>query len=390
MVFGAFIIPSPMLEECSRMGTKEASLNIRHVSHEARVGVATVSRVINGSNDVSPKTRKHVEAVIRRLGYRPNAHARRIMRRAEMVCFMVSNRPLLHPFHAGILQGAEAYASDLKRHMMFMQNNCEKETPADQIVLPPVLEEKGWVNGVILTGAVYPNLISRIEALNLQLVVFGNNVFDMSDNGSFGRVCYDGIRAEFEATEYLINRGHRLIAFIGDTEYPWLREQYQGYIRAMRASKLNPLSVTRKRPGTIAEYAQWAAVHLLGSKRVPTAMLAGDDEIAYELYRSLRRLGVKIPGDISLIGFDDRELATLIDPPLTTVRVDSQEIGRCCIKLLFEGLHKASKGIRTQLVPTKLIERESVKWYVPPQTEMERPAIKLFTTEREYDAKQQA
>ena len=390
MVFGAVLIRSPMLKEWIRMGAKVASVNIRHVSREARVGVATVSRVINGSTEVSPQTRKHVEAVIRRLGYRPNAHARRILRHAEMVCFMVSNRPFFHPFHAGILQGAEAYASDLKRHVMFVQNNCEKETPPDQIILPPILEEKGWVNGVILTGAVYPNLISRIEALNLPLVVFGNNVFDMSNKGSFDRVCYDGIRAEFEATEYLINRGHRLIAFIGDTEYPWLREQYQGYIRAMRASKLNPLSVTRKRPGTFAEYAEWAAVRLLGSKRVPTAMLAGDDEIAYGLYRSLRRLGVKIPGDISLIGFDDRELAALLDPPLTTVRVDSQEIGRCCIKLLFEGLHKASKSVSTHLVPTKLIERESVQWYVPPQAKIKRPTVKLLTTEGRHDAQQQA
>jgi LacI family transcriptional regulator len=119
-------------------------------------------------------------------------------------------------------------------------------------------------------------------------------------------------------------------------------------------------------------------------------MLAGDDEIAYGLYRSLRRLGVKIPGDISLIGFDDRELAALLDPPLTTVRVDSQEIGRCCIKLLFEGLHKASKSVSTHLVPTKLMERESVQWYVPTQAKIKCPTVKLLTTEGRHDAQQQA
>lgn len=372
------------------MAAKGTSLNIRHVSHEAQVSVATVSRVINGSNEVRPQTRKHVEAVIRRLGYRPNAHARRILRRAEMVCFILANRPFLHSFHAGILQGVESYASELKQHVMFVQSNSEKETPADQILLPPILEEKGWVDGVILTGAIYPNLISRIESLNLPLVVFGNNVFDLSGKRSFDQVSYDGIRAEFEATEYLINRGHRLIAFIGDTGHPWLQEQYQGYRRAMLAHKSNPLSLTKKRPGTFAEYGEWAGVQLLRRKFVPTAILAGNDEIAYGLYRSLRRLGVKIPGDISLIGFDDRELAALIDPPLTTVHVDSRDIGRSSLKLLFEKLHNAREGVSTYLVPTKLIERESVKGYVFPHAKIEFPAAELLATERKHDAQQRA
>jgi len=108
--------------------------------------------VINGSDLISARTREHVQAVIRQLGYRPHALARRILRNSQMVCFVLANRRFLHSFHAGILQGAEACANKLKQHLVFVAIVCEKETPPGQIALPPILEEKGWAEGVILTG----------------------------------------------------------------------------------------------------------------------------------------------------------------------------------------------------------------------------------------------
>jgi len=97
------------------------------------------------------------------------------------------------------------------------------------------------------------------------------------------------------------------------------------------------------------------------SKRVPTAVLAGNDEIAFGLYQCFRRLNLKVPDDVSVIGFDDREIAAVMEPPLTTVRVPSEEIGRCCVKLLLERLHSGVRNIRTHWVETELVERESVR-----------------------------
>src|SRR5712671_4956137 len=93
---------------------------IREVAKAAAVGIGTISRVLNSSTQVSRETRARVLEAIRRLGFRPNAQARRILkRRAEMVCFLLSNRDFLHPFHARILQGVETYASSLKQHVLF-------------------------------------------------------------------------------------------------------------------------------------------------------------------------------------------------------------------------------------------------------------------------------
>jgi LacI family transcriptional regulator len=341
--------------------SQSRSINIRHVAREGRVGVGTVSRVLNNSDEVSSETREHVWKVIHRLEYRPNAQARRILRRSEMIYFVLANRPFLHSFHAGILQGVEACAAELKQHVAFLVVHCEREASPDQIPLPPTLEERGWMDGVIIAGAVYPNLIRRIEALNVPLVVFGNNVFPPVDQRRVAQIRYDGSRAEFGATKYLIKLGHRRIAFVGDTQYPWFREQHQGYLKAMRANKLSPFSLITSGPEGFVAYGEWAATRVLKKKRVPTAIVTGNDEVAYGLCRSLRRMGLEVPGDISLIGFDDSELAALMDPPLTTVHVDAQEIGQRCLRLLLERLHHASTGSTARLVPTKLIERQSVK-----------------------------
>src|SRR3977135_1657087 len=126
---------------------------IRDVAHPAGVGIGTISRVLNSSSQVSRKTRARVLDAIRRLGFRPNAQARRILkRRAEMVCFLLSNRDFLHPFHARILQGVESYASGLKQHVLFAALHYSPKTPPDRIDLPPVLQEHGLMEGSLRPG----------------------------------------------------------------------------------------------------------------------------------------------------------------------------------------------------------------------------------------------
>ena len=94
-----------------------------------------------------------------------------------MFCFLLSNRDFLHPFHARILQGAETHASAMKQHVLFSAVHYSKETPPDLIPIPLIVEEKGWTDGLILAGAIYPNFLKRIISLDIPFVAFGNNVF---------------------------------------------------------------------------------------------------------------------------------------------------------------------------------------------------------------------
>jgi DNA-binding LacI/PurR family transcriptional regulator len=260
-----------------------------------------------------------------------------------------------------MLQGVEASARELKQQVVFAAVHCRRETAPERISLPPVILERGWSDGVILAGAIYPNLVRSIETLGIPFVAFGNNIFGLNGRRQFDQVWYDGVKGEYEATQYLINHGHRLIAFVGDTSLPWFREQHQGFERAMAANKLSARSLTSRRAPGFVEYGEWAAAELLGSRPRPTAIVAGNDEIAYGLWRSFRRMGVSVPDEVSLVGFDDRELALLMDPPLTTVHVSPEQIGKVCMKLLLERLHNLASAFTKRKVPTKLVERQSVR-----------------------------
>src|SRR5215510_8393131 len=208
---------------------------IRDVARAAGVGIGTISRVLNSSSQVSRETRARVNEAIRRLGFRPNAQARRILRRrSEIVCFLLSNRDFLHPFHARILQGVESYASGVKQHVLFAALHYSPRIAPEKIDLPHVLQEHGLIDGVILAGTIYPNVLRRIESIHVPLVALSNNVVGMNGKEQFGQVGFDDFNATLEATRYLIGEGHKEIAFAGDVSFPWLQRRFAGYRQAMR------------------------------------------------------------------------------------------------------------------------------------------------------------
>lgn len=336
-------------------------ITIRDVARVACVGVGTVSRVLNGARQVSVPTRERVLAAISRLGFRPHAQARRMSRRTEMVCFLMSNRDFLHSFHARILKGVETCARSLGQHVVFTVIHYEENAPPDQMLLPPILKERGWVDGLVLAGTIYPNFVEHIQSIKVPYVMFGNNLFGPKHMLKYDQVSFDGDKAEFEATQFVIGQGHRHVAFVGELHYPWFRERYAGYRRAMKAAGLNPVTLDSRHGNGSSDHAEWAAGQLLQMNQRPTAVMAGNDEIAYGLWRSFRKSGVSVPDDISLVGFDDRDVALLMDPPLTTTRVQKEEIGETLMKMLLEKLHHPNQHFARQVIPTQLIIRGTVK-----------------------------
>ncbi len=337
-------------------------ITIRDVARAAAVGVGTVSRVLNGGAHVSRATTERVEAAIRRLGFRPNAQARRMLRRhSEIVCFLLSNRDFPHTFHARILQGVENYARSIRQHVIFAAVHYGAEVSPDRIHLPPILQERGMVDGLLLAGTIYPNFLHRIQEMEIPFVAFGNNVMEYEGPRNFDQVSYDGYPGEVEAVRYTIGQGHRLIAFGGDTTYPWMRVRHEAYLAVMREHKLNPIAFTAPRPVSNLEYGDWLAGRVLARRPRPTAVIAGNDEVAFGVWRTLRRRGLRVPEDISLVGFDDREEAMLMDPPLTTVRVRKEEIGQACMRMLLERLHHPTMPYSERLLATELVVRDTVK-----------------------------
>lgn len=335
---------------------------IRDVAEAAGVGVGTISRVLNASSHVSRETRARVLRTIRRLGFRPHAQARRILkRRSGMVCFLLSNRDFLHPFHARILQGVESYASGLKQHVLFAALHYSARALPAQLDLPPVLQEHGLIDGVILAGTIFPNLLRRIETLHIPFVAFSNNLVGANDGHQFDEVGFDDFQATLRVTKYLIGQGHRQIVFAGDTSYPWVRRRFEGYKQIMRDTKLKALLVSSLGSQSFVDFGQRCVPRIVSLQPRPTAVVASNDETAYGLWLSLRKRGVKVPDDISLVGFDDREEALLMDPPLSTVRVHKEAIGEACMKMLLERLHSPHAAFSQRVLPTELVIRGTIR-----------------------------
>ena len=344
------------------MNPPSHATTIRDVARDAGVGVGTVSRVLNGGTQVSRTTQERVKRVIRRLGFRPNAQARRIhRRRSETVCFLLSNRSFPNSFHARILQGVEDCASAMKQHVLFAGVRYESATAPHNIELPSILEERGLFDGLILSGTNHPNFLSRVQKMQIPFVVFGNNVVDFEGEKYFDQVGYDGFQGELEAVRYAIGQGHRRMAFVGDITYPWVRVRHSAFLKACHDARLRPSTITTPKPLGFAAYGEWACSAVLASKPRPTVVVAVNDEVAFGLWRSFRRRGIQVPDDISLIGFDDREEATLMDPPLTTVRVRKEEIGQTCLRMLLERLRNPEMAFVERTLSTDLIVRETVR-----------------------------
>ena len=157
-------------------------------------------------------------------------------------------------------------------------------------------------------------------------------------------------------------RGHRRIVFAGDiSSYPWLYHRFKGYEQGMREKKLKPILITSRNSGNFVDFGQNSTRRILARGARPTAVVAGNDEIAYGLWRSLQRHALKVPDDISLVGFDDREEAVLMDPPLSTVRVHKEEIGETCMKMLLERLHHPRMTFSQRILPTEFVIRGTVR-----------------------------
>ncbi len=335
---------------------------IRDVARDAGVGIGTVSRVLNGSTQVSAATHERVTMAIRRLGFRPNAQARRIHRHhTGIVCFVLSNRTFPNSFHAEILQGVEDCALELNQHVLFSAVRYDPKTAPNRIELPSLLEERCLFDGLILAGVNYPNFLMRIRKLEIPFVVFGNSLNDFTGDKFFDQVSFDGFRGGLDAVRYAISQGHRDIVFVGDLTRPWARVRHNAFLMACNEAQIKPNLITTPKPVGFVAYGEWASSEILARTPSPTAVIAVNDQVAYGLWRSFRHRGIQVPNDISLIGFADREEATLMDPPLTTVRIRKEEIGKACMRTLMERLNNPEMPYVERTLATDLVIRESIK-----------------------------
>jgi LacI family transcriptional regulator len=339
---------------------KSITTTIRDVARVAGVAVSTASRALNGHPDVDPDTQQKVNRVARKLEYRPHTGARHLVQKSsETICFIVSNRDVMNPFHSRILVGMEEYARTVGHGLIFLRFDYTSDIPMHELILPRIIWERGAVEGIIVAGTNYPNFIKAVSKLKTPFVVFGNNLIGQQGIEEFDSVWFDNEGGGRQATEYLVGLGHRKIWFVGDLSLPWFRRNYEGYANVMKKAGLPGKKLAVETGIPVFQAAFGCVSHILEHLSDVSAIVAGDDEIALGLLAAFNQQGIKVPDDLSLIGFDDIEAIKYLQPALTTVRVPKEQIGQELAKTLFERLANRKASMIRRMLRTELIIRGS-------------------------------
>lgn len=336
------------------------SPSITDVAKLAGVGKGTVSRVLNGEPGVSDKTAARVRDAIKRLGYTPNVQARRLARNvSDLICFVLSNRDFLHEFHSMVLKGVESYCSTSGRDLVFALWRYPLDTPPPTIVPPRIVASRGSVDGVVLAGANHVECVKAVAKLGVPCVAFGNNLVGCGSLSEVDSVWYDESAGTGEAIRYLASLGHRHIRFAANLSIPWFARNYRAFSDAMIDLGLAPTVTSVSGTTDYMEVAERAVSEILASREPVTAICAGNDTVAMGAIRALARHGVKVPQDISVVGFDDAPRCVESDPPLTSVHVPTEELGRECAKFLLEKIANPGSVSGARVIPTRLVVRGS-------------------------------
>jgi len=337
------------------------AVTIRDVARHAGVSVGTVSRVVNNQPDVNSQLRDRVQRSLKELNYRPNARAQILARNASpVVSFILSNRDFLHPLHSRVLQGVEEYCEESGFFVIYTRFRYSPSVPPAELQLPSVLQSHGIADCVILAGSNYWNFTKSLDERGLHYVLMGNNFTSDKKREPFDQVRFDDVSGATEATRYLISLGHREIWFIGDTSLPWYKNRYDGYSRAMHEAGLEPRGQTLGLSDDGFLNGMNSAQMILEQSKNVTGFLAGNDIMAYGAWETLRKAGLDVPRDVSLIGFDDQHGMARAES-LTSVRVEATEVGRQLAKMAIAKIK--SKGQRTPevMLSTTLIKRDTCR-----------------------------
>ncbi|MEO0815673.1 MAG: LacI family DNA-binding transcriptional regulator [Pseudomonadota bacterium] len=316
------------------------------VARHAGVSLKTVSRVLNNEPHVQDTLREKVRASVEELGYVPSASARSLRSRRSYCINLISHSlhsTFVHAIQFGALQACQEAGYRMMVSMLdpkaaqdpeFLENWCEalvKAGKPDGVILVPPMSDDPAINAAFLRHDI---AIARI----------GPNDID-DDNTS---IIIDDREAAREMTTHLINTGHTRIGFVlGKPDQGATPARYKGYCEALEAAGIE-LDETLVKPGMFDfESGLEAGDAYLTMPEPPTAVFAANDDMAAGVLVAAHRMGVQVPDHISIVGFDDSEIAEKMWPALTTVRQPLQALGAQAIRVLTQ----SAAGSRSKLDP---------------------------------------
>ncbi len=323
----------------------QEKLTINDIARLAGVSKATVSRVLNDNPTVDPDLRERVQRIVEEYGFVPNVTARGLAGgRTRLIGVLAP--PLTWPAVPEIMRGVAEYIEDTSYEVVLYSINFERDH-AD--VLDRILALR-MVSGLlaILPGQLARHLIDRAHH-GLPLVM----IDDQEEPSAIPWVGIDNQSSAYIATRHLLDLGHRRIAHVlGPKSYYCVMERYQGFCQALQEAGLAPDPALLLQGEFDVASGRRCAAHIFARDRQdwPTAVFAGNDQMAYGILEIAEQSGVRVPDDIAVVGFDDNLLSAYMRPPLTTMHQPFIEMGR-----------KAGEILLTMIEPDHLITTQQQK-----------------------------
>lgn len=329
-------------------------ITIKEIADIAKVSPTTVSRVINGRGKVGNKCRKHVQKIIDEVGYRPNINARALAgQKTELLGIVTPN--FCSPFYGSLASGVSDAALS-EKYRVLMSNSNDRNTVFNAI---DSLKELGCENIVLHNKSLPDDEILTLAEKTPGLVLINRYLSEIStrcvwlDNSSAGRT----------AAEFLYNKGHRKIAIINSNK--GISDAFDRvfgikHFLSTKGIEIEKNCIVEALPSLNGGIE--SAKQLIASKADFTAIIAYNDIMAVGAMNEIQNMGINVPEEISVMGFDDVLVASTSRPSLSTMRYPIYEMGQYATKLSIQITHEEGKEINQahQFMAT-LVERDSVK-----------------------------
>lgn len=331
---------------------------IKDVAKEANVSPATISYVLNGKENISEGTKNRVYAVMKKLNYIPNLSARGLVNKNSKLIGVVvpqtepgSNLIFDNSFYSEIISSIEYEARNKGYHVIISATDANESYFS--------LAKQRNLDGIIVIGAYPNNFFEEVKKTQIPIVL----VDSYFDDHYFHSIQINDRYGGYIATKYILEKGHRNIAIFTGTikEGGVVKKRYDGYLDALREYGLDP-DPDYLFEGTVDyESGLNLAEKLAGLKSRITAVFCIADILAIGAIKGFYKKGIRVPEDISLVGFDDLAISKYIQPGLTTVHQNISSKGEEAVRLLFNSMNGIQSGKQETILPISLVERESVK-----------------------------
>ena len=333
---------------------KRDSATMRDVAEHAGVSIQTVSYVVNQTGHISDETRNRVQRSIEALNYRrdPIAHSMRT-RKTRMIALIILD--ITNPVLSLIASTIEAEAYEQDYHVLLY--NTAHNPVREQTYLNEIGNRRA--DGVIIVNTINRENMAQLSVDGVPTVLIDSPIL----SSPVPVVSVDNSAGAYAATRHLIDLGHQRIAHIaGSRDLGIARERGMAYLQAVQDCGLSYQRVV------YAKSIQWgyesgytAMSELLAEDTPPTAIFAASDALAIGAYRALAEAGLRVPDDMSVVGFDNIEASAYTTPPLTTVHQPFTELGHQAFSLLLNMLDGGSHTLSNVLLPAEIIFRESTE-----------------------------